>query len=116
MNELLSLLPSGTATTASALVIAMIAIATYLPKLLNSIKSDKIDGSVLERIAKHEERMNDMDRTIHRQAIKLTRLTVVLLHVKMLLNQHKVPVPEHLQKEMDELTELEQLDHEERTQ
>lgn len=97
-------------TAGSALAIAAIAVAAHLPKILNSIKSDKIDGSVLDRIAKHEERMNEMDRTIHRQAIKLTRLTLVLMHVKVLLNSHSVPVPEHLQQEMDELTEIDELD------
>lgn len=88
----------------AAIASALIGIAVYLPKLLNTVKSDKLDGNVLDRLARAEARMDRMDETIHRQAVKLTRFEVVVLRLIALLVQHQVSIPLDIRAEIDELT------------
>jgi hypothetical protein len=45
-----------------------------------------------------------MDRTIHRQAVQLTRFEVVVLHLVGLLVANGVSIPAHLQEEIEDLT------------
>lgn len=117
-NDLLAL---GTALAA-----AIISLATLLPKLLATFKKDKLDGAVAstqhsmvdglqhsyekqldnlsERHDKLEERVGCMDDTIHAQAIKVTRLIVVVIHMNGLLDQHSISIPSHIKNEIDNLT------------
>jgi hypothetical protein len=88
----------------SAIAAALIGAAVYLPKIFNTIKSDRIDGNVLDRIKRHEERMDKMDKTIHRQQVRLTRLQVLVIQMNGLLAQNGVAVPEFMQAEIRELT------------
>lgn len=116
-NDLLAI---GTSVAA-----AIISLATILPKLLTGFKKDKLEGAVAttqhkmvdgiqnsyekqlssltERYNKLDLKVDSMDETIHTQAVKLTRLVVVLIHVKGLLEEHEVPVPPHMQAEIDSL-------------
>lgn len=96
---------NSTAGTWAAFVSALAAIAVFLPKLLNAVKSDKVDGNVLDRLLKHEERMNQMDDTIHKQQVKVTRLVVLVTHMNGLLIANGVTIPEKIEKEIQELTE-----------
>ena len=104
MNDLMDNLAIGTATVGSAITAFFLAVAYYLPKLMNTNKGDRLDGKVLDRVEALEEKTTRMSETIHLQAIKLTRLTIILLHIKPLLVAHAVPVPEHIQKDIDEFT------------
>jgi hypothetical protein len=96
---------NGPAGTWAAIASALIAIALFLPRLLNAVKSDKVDGNVFDRLLKHEERMNAMDDTIHKQQVKVTRLVVLVTHMNGLLIANGVTIPEKIEKEIQELTE-----------
>lgn len=120
MNDLLSI---GTALAA-----AIITIAAIIPRILASLKRDKLDEKVAEtqmgivdgiqtsyekqidtlddRMAKMEERIDAMDLTIHNQAIKITRLIVVVIHMRGLLVSNSIPIPANIQEEIDFLTAL----------
>jgi hypothetical protein len=103
--EFLKELPNSIGAWAAAITVALITIAANLPRIRNGITSDKIDGNVLDRLKRHEERMDAMDKTIHRQAVKLTRFEVVVLRLIALLVQHQVTIPQDIQDEIDELTQ-----------
>jgi hypothetical protein len=104
--------------------------ALFLPKLLAMFKRDKLDGTMSstqqalvgdiqtsyekqnvirdERMRKLEEKVEAMDQLIHTQAVKITRLIVVIIHMRGLLNTHTVPVPDHIQAEIDHLLNIEE--------
>lgn len=88
----------------SAIAAAIIGIAVYLPKILNTVKSDKVDGNVLDRLLAHEKRMNEMDRLIHAQQIKLTRLQVLIIKLEGLIAGAGLTIHDALREEIDELT------------
>ena len=120
MNDLL--------TIGTALAAAIITIATIIPRILANLKRDSLDSKVAgtqmnivdglqtsyekqidtldERMAKMEERIDAMDLTIHTQAIKITRLIVVVIHMRALLVANAVPIPSNIQEEIDLLTSL----------
>ena len=104
MNEILDKLINGTVVTGGAIAAAIIGISAYLPKLLNGIKSDKIEGNVLDRIKRHEERMDEMDETIHKQQVHNTRFEVLVIHLVGLLAANGITIPDSLQREIDDLT------------
>lgn len=109
---------------------ALMAIATVLPKLIANFKKDKLDGTVasvqrtqvdgiqhsyeqqltnlIGRFAKMELKVDAMENTIHMQSIKVTRLIVVVIHMRGLLASHSVPIPEHIKAEIDLLTALDE--------
>lgn len=113
-------------TIGTALAAAVISLAALLPKLLANFKKDKLDGAVAsthtsmvdgiqssyekqlnnlsERFNKLDAKVQGMDNTIHTQAIKITRLMVVLIHMQGLLEDASVPIPKHIQVEIDNLT------------
>jgi hypothetical protein len=101
MNEIFDQLKTGTVVTGGAIAAALITISAYLPKLLNGIKSDKIEGSVLNRLMEHEKRMARMDRTIHRQQIRLTKF--VALYIKLQAHIYDKNIPQEI---LDELAGL----------
>ena len=120
MNDLL--------TIGTALAAAIITIATIIPRILANLKRDNLDGKFAgtqmdivdglqtsyekqielldDRMIKMEERVDSMDMTIHTQAIKITRLIVVVIHMRGLLVSNAVPIPENIQTEIDLLTTL----------
>ena len=104
MKELLNQAVDTVASTAGMLAAALIVLAASLPKVLNSIKGDSIESTILSRIARHEKRMDLMDKVIHRQAIHLTRFEVLVLHLVSLLVANGVELPRYLQDEVDSLT------------
>lgn len=113
-------------TIGTALAAAVISIAALLPKLLANFKKDKLDGAVAsthhsmvdgiqssyekqlnnlsDRFNKLDTKVQGMDSTIHNQAIKITRLIVVLIHMQGLLEDASVPIPKHIQEEINNLT------------
>jgi ABC-type anion transport system duplicated permease subunit len=105
MDDLLQTLQSTTVGAGSAIAAAIIGIAVYLPKLLNAMKSDKADGNVLDRLIAHEKRMNEMDKLIHSQQIKLTRLQVLVIKLEGLISQAGLKIHDSLREEMQELME-----------
>jgi hypothetical protein len=94
---------SSVAGYGAAVAAALIGIAAYLPKLLNSIKGDRVEGNVLDRLIAHERRMNEMDKTIHRQQIKVTRLLVLVIQLEGMLEASGVKMSESMRQEISEL-------------
>src|ERR1035437_8451879 len=122
-------------TLGSAVIAGVITIAAFIPKLLKSIKRDNLDTKVAstqqtlvdemyatyekqrgedgERLNKMEARMESMDNLIHFQSIKITRLIIVVIHLKALLISNIIPIPDQLQDEIDFLINLDEniIDH-----
>ena len=95
------------ATTAAAVVAALAAIAAFLPKLLNAIKGEGINGSVLDRLkamethaAVQDRRAIVQDDKIHRYAVKVTKLVVLMIRLEALLLANKVDIPQDVIDEM----------------
>lgn len=92
------------AMVAAAITMAVVIIAVTLPKILNSIRSDKIDGNVLARLQKLEDKSAKQDEKIHRHAVRITKLSMLLLQFHGLLVSNSVPIPQWMVDEMVELT------------
>lgn len=112
----------------SAIAGGAIGFAVLIPKILSGIKRDKLDSSVADKqqdmvsglqksyeqhleaeAERHnalEARVTALERENHEQAIKITRLIVVVLHLKALLEKEKVPLSEYLKTEINELTKM----------
>lgn len=113
MNELVPLISSpvgSLATIAGVLIILLIVISTYLPKMMNAFRSDKLDGNILDRLEKMEKHANaqvrkneSQDDKIHKFAVKVTKLVVVMIRLESLLMFHNIPIPQDLQDEINEL-------------
>lgn len=113
MLDLLPLLssPVGSLTfIAAVLAIFLILLATWLPKAINALKTDKLDGNVLDRLEKMEayasaqaKKNTEQDHKIHRFAVKVTKLVVVMIRLESLLMFHRIEIPQDLQNEINEL-------------
>ena len=112
----------------SGLALAIIAIGTQLPRMMAGLKRDKLDNvfaetqmslvdgiqqsyekqnaSLNERLVKMETRMGEMDELIHNQAVKTTRLVVVVIHLRGLLTDNQIVVPAHIIEEINRLTAI----------
>lgn len=95
---------SSIAVIAASITLAVITIAMSLPKIFNSIKSDRIDGNVLTRLQKLEEKTAKQDEKIHRHAVRITKLSMLLLKFHGLLVRNNVTIPQEMIDEMVELT------------
>lgn len=113
-------------TLGTGLASAVVIFATLLPKLMASLKRDRLDTkfastqmemvdgiqnsyekqiqSLTERLNRMELRVNEMDETIHFQAVKVTRLIVVVIQLKSIMTEYAVPIPDHIKEEIDKLT------------
>ncbi len=113
-------------TIGTTLAAAIVAVAAVLPKLITSFKRDKLDGAVADaqssmvdgmsgtyekqlkflddRVQKLDQRVAAMEDIIHLQAVKITRLMVVVTHLRTLLNLNKIPLSEFVQTEIEDLT------------
>jgi len=107
--ETLELIPS-LKTIGGGIVAALLVIATVGPKLLNMFKGDSLNGSVLDRLKAMEEHAKVQDRRaivqddkIHRFAVKVTKLVVVMIRLEGLLQQHEIDIPQDL---IDDMVEL----------
>ena len=109
MNDLLSI---GT-----AVALALTGIATQLPKIIAAMKRDKVEWAISQnqhdsvdainlRMLKHEARMNEMDETIRKQQIKVTRLQVLVIQLKGHLQANGVDIPAQVESEIKELVEM----------
>lgn len=94
---------SNLAGAAAAITMALVMIAVALPKILNSIRSDRLDGNVLVRLQTLEEKAIKQDEKIHRQAVRITKLCMLLLKFHGLAVRNNVEVPQEM---LDEMVEL----------
>ena len=98
-----------TVTSFGAAVAALIAAFFAYPKMKNVVSGDKLDGKVLERLAAMEahaalqdRKMIVQDDKIHRYAVRVTKLTVIILRLDGLIGD-KVEIPKDL---IDEIAAL----------
>ena len=69
---------SSLAGIAASITMALVGLAVTLPKILNSIRADRLDGNVLVRLQALEGKAKQ-DEKIHRHAIRITKLCMLLL-------------------------------------
>lgn len=91
------------AVVASAITLAIILLAATLPRVLNSIRSDRLEGNVLKRLQDLEAKSVAQDAKIHRYAVRVTKLTVLVLRLQALLVNNKIDLPQDI---IDEIVEL----------
>lgn len=110
MGELSAMLGNSLAVTGGLFVASIIALAYMLPKLLNGFKGDQLNGNVLERLKAMEEHALVQDRKmilqddkIHRYAVKVTKLIVIIIRLEALLMANSVNIPNEL---LDEIAKL----------
>ena len=104
LKEAAGQLVSGEVKEAAGYVIAsLFAIATGLPKLLNYIKGEGVNGSVLTRLAAMEKHAAKQDRKIHKFAVRTTKLCVAMLRLEGLLIDHNIPIPDDLSNDLAEI-------------
>ena len=60
--------------------------------------------SLTDRLSKMESRMNEMDKIIHDQAIKVTKLIIVVIQLKSIITSAHIVIPQELLDEIDLLT------------
>lgn len=95
---------SNLAIIAAAFTLACVVIALTLPKILNSIKSDRLDGNVLARLQALETKAIAQDAKIHRYAVRTTKLSVLVLKMHGLLMENKVDLSQDIVDDIVELT------------
>lgn len=94
---------SGPVGVAATIAMALLGFAAYLPKLLNSYKGDQLAGNVLDRIRELEKKSDEQDAKIHQFSIRVTRLIVLVIRLEALLVDRKIPIPQDVVNEMNEL-------------
>lgn len=90
-------------TIGGSLVAGLLVLAVLGPKLLNMFKGDSLNGSVLDRLLAMENHAKVQDRRaivqddkIHRFAVKVTKLVVVIIRLESLLQQNEIEIPQDL--------------------
>lgn len=94
---------------AAAIASALIGLAVYLPKISNGMKSDKVDGNILDRVLKLEVKAEQQDKKIHKQAVRITKLVVLVIRLEGILMASGTQIPDTVRDEIMELTKDEDL-------
>jgi hypothetical protein len=103
MNEVVSGLPGGVATIAGGLLVAVAALAAYIPKLLNTMKVDRQESEALKRIDKLEKQyaeQADINFALKRNFGDALNL---LIGIRMWLEGEGHTMPDHLKDAFDDL-------------
>ena len=97
-------------TIGGSIVAGLLTLSVVGPKLLNMFKGDTLNGSVLDRLksmeahaALQDRRAIIQDDKIHRFAVKVTKLVVVMIRLEGLLQQHAIEIPQDL---IDDMVDL----------
>ena len=103
MTDWVKELGGGVAAIAVPLTAILVGLAAWLPKLLNGVKLDGLNGDVLTRLRAMEAHAAIQDRKsiiqdvkIHRAAVKVTKLVVIVIRLQGLLTSTNVPIPQDL--------------------
>jgi hypothetical protein len=94
---------------ASAIAAALIGLAVYLPKISNGMKQDGINGNVLDRLAALEKKTDVQDKKIHKQAVRITKLVMLVIKLEALIVRSGVQIDKGLADEILALTSDEEL-------
>jgi len=115
VSDFVTGLPTGTVATFGGGAAGLAVYGAYqFQRFMNRHKADKIDGTILDQLAAkvkaldetnvaQDLRLEAQDEKIHNFAVKVTRLTVVVIRLEGLLIVHEIPVPEDLQAEIASL-------------
>ena len=94
-------------TVAGSIIAALLTIAAILPRVLNAIKGEGLTGSVLDRLkamethaAVQDRRAIVQDDKIHRYAVRVTKLVVLMIRLEALLIASKTAIPQDVIDEM----------------
>lgn len=103
MTEWLKEFGGGLAAIGVTLTALLVGLAAWLPKLLNGVKLDGLNGDVLTRLKAMEEHAALQDRKsviqdvkIHRGAVKVTKLVVIVIRLQALLVTNNIDIPQDL--------------------
>jgi hypothetical protein len=111
------------------MVAGLIGIALGLQKVMTMFKRNRIEDikadtehTILDSV--HDElkritdemqaarkRQNDMNELIHQQAIKLTRMEMLMIRMYGLITNHNIQVPEDMQLHIDDLLNHDRNEH-----
>lgn len=100
---------NSTGGTWAALVSAVVGIAVFVPKLLNAVKGDINNGNVLDRLTNLEKKADIQDRKIHKQAVRITKLVMLVIKLEALIVRSGVQIEQSLAEEIEQLTADEDL-------
>ena len=115
MTDVFSTLPPGTVATVGGGAMGVVALLAYqFQRFMNRHKADKIDGNLLDQLtakfnAQHlinvaqDEKIEAQDEKIHGFAIRITKLTVLVIRLEGLLVVHNIEVPEDLKADITDL-------------
>lgn len=90
---------------AAAIAGALIGLAVYLPKISNSIKQDSLNGNVLDRLKALEDKSVVQDKKIHKQAVRITKLVMLVIKLEGLIARSGTRLPQDVIDEIAELTQ-----------
>jgi len=88
----------------AALVTAVLTLSVTALKLLNSVKGDINNGNMLDRVSALEKKAVVQDAQIHRQAVRGTKLAVLVIRLEGILTASGIEIPETVRAEIQELT------------
>lgn len=108
MDEVLASISKNTQATGGYILAVLVGLALGFQKLLNNWKGDKIDSGILDRLANAEKRMANMEITQQKQALKLTRLQVLVIKLEGYIAAGGMKVPDDIKEEIEELVKDEQ--------
>ena len=112
MADVFESLSKGFGSVMGVMAASLLALVTFFPKLRNGLRGDKLDGDVLTRLSTMEaharaqdREMAEQDLRIHRNAVKFTRLVVVVIRLQGLLAAKAIEIPPDLVREIAKLLE-----------
>lgn len=88
----------------AALVTAVLTLSVTALKLLNSVKGDINNGNMLDRVSALEKKAVVQDAQIHHQAVRGTKLAVLVIRLEGILTASGIEIPETVRAEIQELT------------
>lgn len=110
MNDILANTAGNLALTGGAILAFLVGLAATLPKVMNGIKGDQLNGNVLDRLKAMEEHARQQDEKsvkqdtkIHDCHIKITKLAIVMMRLEGLLRHHDIAIPADLEREIMEI-------------
>lgn len=104
MMDFLKQFSDSAAGWASAIAAALVGFAVYLPKINNGMKQDGIHGNVLDRLAALEKKSAQQDNKIHKQAVRITKLVMLVLKLEGIIALNGAKLTQEVIDDIQELT------------
>jgi hypothetical protein len=84
----------------AALVAGVLTLAASVPKILNMVKGDLNNGNVLDRLSSLEKKADIQDKKIHKQAVRITKLVMLVIKLEALIVRSGVQIDKGLADEI----------------